>query len=60
MAFDLGCLERELFDFLLAHHVTDEAKVQESNDATMDKSVAKINDPDVDKADKKRYEVKLS
>ncbi len=51
-------MERELLDFLLAHHTTDDMLDIDTAKA-LDRSVDKLNDPDVDEGDKLKFVSKL-
>lgn len=59
MAFDLGCLERELMDFLLAHHTTDSDIRAANNDASVERSIEAMYNPDIANEGKKYFSNKL-
>eukprot|EP00094_Tigriopus_californicus_P003674 TCALIF_03535-PA protein Name:"Similar to SMYD4 SET and MYND domain-containing protein 4 (Pongo abelii)" AED:0.19 eAED:0.19 QI:0/0.66/0.28/0.85/1/1/7/0/530 len=59
MAFDLGCLERELMDFLLAHHTTDSDIRAANNDASVERSIEAMYNPDIANESKKYFSHKL-
>lgn len=59
LSFDLGCLEVEFLEFLLAHHTSNDQDNDQKTMTVMDKSFDTLNSPDVSSEDKKRFLKKL-
>lgn len=56
LAFDLGCLESELLEFLLSHHTTvcDKVNIREGDDS-VGRSVDALHNPDIPKSEKDKF-----
>ncbi len=59
LAFELGCLGSELLDFLLAHHTTDDTVQEAKDEASVERSVEALYDPDVPGDRKNMFVAKL-
>ncbi len=54
-AFELGCLEEELLEFLLAHSVTDDGTMRNRFNSNIDRSLDALSDPSVSSSDKHSF-----